>query len=77
MAWIGLALVAALLYKRRPKVLLLFEVPTILALLIIAGLYDIQIFAFVILPAVLVGVIINHKRILYIVLEYWPRLFSA
>ena len=75
LAWIGLVVIAAILYKRKPKVLLLFEVPTALALLAVAGLYDVQIFALVIMPAVLLGVIINYKRVLYIVFEYWPKLF--
>jgi len=76
LAWIGLAVIAAVLYKRKPKVLLLIEVPSILALLIIAGLYDLKIFAFVMVPATLAGVILNRKRVIYGVFEYWPKLFS-
>ncbi len=76
LGWIGLALIAALLYKRKPKVLLLFGVPSVMALLILAALYDFKIFAFVIVPAMVAGIIINHKRVLYLVFEYWPRVFS-
>lgn len=76
LGWIGLALIAALLYKRKPKILLLFEVPGVMVLLIIAALYDFKIFTFVIVPAMVAGIIINHKRVLYLVFEYWPRVFS-
>ena len=44
LAWIGMAAIVAVLYKRKPKILLLFEVPTIVALLVIAGVYNLQIF---------------------------------
>ena len=76
LAWIGLALIAAVLYNRKPKILLLLAAPSVVALLIIAGLYDLKIFTFVIVPALVVGIIMNHKRILYLVFEYWPRVFS-
>jgi len=76
LAWVGLALIAAVLYNRKPKILLLLAAPSVVALLIIAGLYDLKIFTFVIVPALVVGIIMNHKRILYLVFEYWPRVFS-
>ena len=75
LGWIGLAVIAVVLYKRKPKVLIIIEVPSVVALLIIAGLYDVKIFAFVIVPVTLAGLIINHKRVLYMVFEYWPRVF--
>ena len=76
LGWIGLALAAAIVYKRKPKILILFEVPSVIALLVITGLYDLKIFALVILPAMVAGVIFNHKRVLYLIFEYWPKVFS-
>ncbi len=76
LGWIGLALLAIVLYKRKPKILFLFEIPSILALIVIAGIYDLRIFTLIIIPAICAGVIINYKRILYLLFEHIPRTFS-
>ena len=73
---IGLALAAAIVYKRKPKILILIEVPSVIALLVITGLYDLKMFAFVIAPVTLALTIINRKRVLYMIFEYWPKVFS-
>jgi len=76
LGWIALALIVILACKMNPKVLLSFEIPSILALITIAGLYDLKIFAFVVLPAICIGVIIEHKRIRYLLFDYFPKVFS-
>jgi phosphatidylserine synthase len=76
LSWIGLAVIVVLLYKRKPKVLLLFEIPTVVALLVIAGVYNLEIFTLIVAPAMIIGLIINRKRVLYLIFEYWPRVFS-
>ena len=74
--WIGLALMLIVLSKGKAQILILFETAGVIALLIITGLYDLNIFASIIFPTVIVGVLINHKRVLYLVFDYWPRLYS-
>jgi phosphatidylglycerophosphate synthase len=74
--WIGLAVVAIVACKRKPKILFLFEIPTVLALIAIAGLYDFRVFALIALPAICGGLVINYKRIRYLLFEYIPNTFS-
>ena len=76
LSWIALALIVIFAYERKPKVLLSFEIPSILALIVIAGLYDLKKFAFLVLPALCIGVIIGHKRIRYLLFDYFPKVFS-
>jgi len=76
LAWIGLALIAIVLYKRKLKVLFTIEISSVLALIAIAGLYDFKLFISILLPVILAGTIINHKRVLYLVFEYIPKTFS-
>jgi len=74
--WIGLVLIAAVLSRRNLKVLIVAEVTTVIALLVITLLYDPLIFGIIIAPVMAAGIIINHKRLLYILFDYWPSLFS-
>jgi len=76
LAWIGLALIAIVLYKRKLKVLFTIEISSVLASIAIAGLYDFKLFISIILPVILAGTIINHNRVLYLVFEYIPKTFS-
>jgi len=75
LGWIALASITIILYRRKPKILFLFEIPSILALIAIAGIYNSEIFALIILPAICAAVIINRRRVLYLVFEYIPRSF--
>jgi len=75
LGWIILALVVITLQKRKAKVLFFFEIPSILALIAITGIYDSKTFFLIILPAICAAVIINRRRILYIVFEYIPKSF--
>jgi len=77
LTWVGLALMAVIVSKRAPKVLLMFEIPSVLAILTITGLYDFKIFVSIIVPVFFAGVIINYKRVLYLVFEHFPRVFSG
>jgi len=76
LGWIGLALMAIVLSKGRAQILILFETAGVIGLLIITGLYNLKIFSLIIAPAVIAGVLINYKRVLYLVFDYWPRLYS-
>ncbi len=76
LAWIALAIIAIVTYKRTPKILLLFEVPSVVTLLAITGIYSLEIFTLVIAPAMIMGLIISRKRVLYLIFEYWPKIFS-
>ena len=76
LGWIGLALMAIVLSKGRAQILILFETAGVIALLIITGLYNLKIFALIIAPTVIAGVLINYKRVLYLVFDYWPKLYS-
>lgn len=46
-----------------------------IALLIIALLYNIQVFVFIVVPSMATGLIINRRRVIYLVFDYWPELF--
>jgi len=74
--WIGLALAAIVLSKGRAQILITFETAGVIALLIITGLYNLKIFTLIIAPTVIAGVLINYKRVVYLVFDYWPRLYS-
>jgi len=76
LGWIGLAIMAIVLSKGRAQILILFETAGVIGLLIITGLYNLKIFALIIAPTVIAGVLINYKRVLYLVFDYWPRLYS-
>jgi hypothetical protein len=76
LGWIGLALAAIVLSKGKAQILIAFETAGVIALLIVTGLYDLRIFAFVIFPTVIAGVLVNYKRVLYLVFDYWPKLYS-
>jgi len=76
LVWVGLATTAIAVYKGKRKILILFEVPTILALVAISAIYDLISFALLIVPAMATGTIIEWKRIRNIVTEEWPRDFS-
>jgi len=76
LGWIGLALMVIVLSKGKAQILILFETAGVIALLIITGLYNLKIFALIIAPTVIAGVMINHKRVLYLVFDYWPKLYS-
>ena len=74
--WIGLAVVAIVACKRKPKILFLFEIPTVLALIISAGLYDLGLFLLIVVPAICGGLVINYKRVRYLLFEHIPNTFS-
>lgn len=76
LGWIGLVLIAAILYKKNPKVLVISEVITVITLLVIILLHDPLVFGLIVAPAMAGGIIINRRRVLYLVFNYWPSLFS-
>jgi phosphatidylglycerophosphate synthase len=75
LGWITLAFITIALYKGKAKILYLFEIPSILALIALAGIYDLGIFALVILPAICAATILNRRRILYLIFKYIPNAF--
>ena len=74
--WIGLVLVATIVSRRSPKVLVPAEVVTVIALLVITLLHDPLVFGVVIAPAMAGGIIVNRRRVLYLIFDYWPSMFS-
>jgi len=68
LSWIVLALVSAFIWKFKAKVLNLFEIPTILTLFAVAGIYDSKLFLLVIVPTTLAGVVFNWNRMWYVLL---------
>ena len=76
LGWIGLVLIAYILSKGNLRVQAISEVTTVIALLVITLLYDPLIFGIIIAPVMVAGIIINRRRVLYLVFDYWPSLFS-
>jgi phosphatidylglycerophosphate synthase len=75
LGWIGLVIIAVIISGRNLKVLVISEVITVIALLIIALLYAPLIFGILIAPAMAVGIIVNRRRVLYLLFDYWPSIF--
>jgi len=75
LGWIGLVIIAVIISRRNLKVLVISEVITVIALLIIALLYAPLIFGILIAPAMAVGIIVNRRRVLYLLFDYWPSIF--
>ena len=76
LGWIGLVIIAVILSNRSLKVLVVSEVITVIALLVVALLYNPQVFWTIVAPAMAVGLFINRRRVLYLIFDYWPSLFS-
>lgn len=76
LGWMGFALTAVALSRRNLKILVLIEVTSILALFAVAGLYDLEMFVLIIVPATAIGTFMNRKRVLYLIFEYWPKVIS-
>jgi phosphatidylglycerophosphate synthase len=76
LGWIALVLIAFFLFKRDHRVLAISVVPTEIALLVIACIYNTLIFMIVIAPAMTIGIIANRRRVRYLIFEYCPSLFS-
>jgi len=75
LAWIGLAVISAFVWKLQAKALTLFEIPTILALFAIAAINDLRLFILIIVPTTLAGVIFNWHRMWYVLRVKIPRDF--
>ena len=76
LGWIGSVLIATILSRRNLGVLVISEVTTVIALLVITLLYDPLLFGVIIAPAMAGGIIVNRRRVLYLVFDYWPSMFS-
>jgi len=76
LGWIGLVLIAYILSKRDLRVQVISEVTTVIALLVIALLYDPLVFGLIIAPTMTAGIIANRRRVLYLIFDYWPSIFS-
>ena len=75
LGWITMVLVATALSRKSPRILVLSEVPTVIALLIISLLYNMQVFALIVMPAMIVGIVVNRHRVMYLLFDYWPGMF--
>ncbi len=76
LGWIGLVIISVLLSRMSLKVLVVSEVITVIALLLVSLFYDSQVFWLLIAPAGAAGLFINRRRVLYLIFDYWPSLFS-
>ena len=76
LTWIGLAVIVSIVLRMKVKVLASFEVSSILGILTIAGIYDLRLFGFVIMPAIFVGMIVNRDRLRYVLFDKIPNAFS-
>jgi len=76
LGWIGLVLIAIILSKRDLRVLVISEIITVIALLVIALLCAPLVFGLIVAPAMTGGIIINRRRVLYLLFDYWPSMFS-
>jgi phosphatidylglycerophosphate synthase len=76
LGWIGFVLIAYILSKRNLRVQVISEVTTVIALLVITILYHPLVFALIIAPAMTAGIIVNRRRVLYLIFDYWPSMFS-
>lgn len=75
--WIILVLVACALTRRDLKIIIPSEIISVIAMLVITLIYNPRIFGIVIVPVMAAGLIINRRRVLYLIFEYWPRLYSG
>ncbi len=62
--------------QRDVRVQAISEVTTVIALLVIALLYDPLVFGLIIAPAMTAGILVNRRRVLYLIFNYWPSIFS-
>ena len=76
LGWIGSVLIVYILSRRNLRVLVISEVTTVIALLVITLLYDPLVFGVIIAPAMAGGIIVNRRRVLYLIFDYWPSMFS-
>ncbi len=76
LGWVSLALIAAILSKRDLRVLVFSEVATVIALLVIALLYHPLVFWLIIVPSMTGGIFVNRRRVLYLIFDHWPAIFS-
>lgn len=77
LGWIGLVVISALLSRMSLRVLVVSEVITVITLLLVSLFYDSQVFWLFIVPAGAAGLFINRRRVLYLIFDYWPSLFSS
>jgi hypothetical protein len=75
LGWIGLVLIANILSKRNLRVQVVSEVTMVIALLVIILLYHPLVFGLIIAPAITAGIIVNRRRVLYLIFDYWPSMF--
>ena len=76
LGWIGFVLIATIVSGRNLKVIVNSEVITVIGVLFIALLYSPLIFGVIIAPVMAFGIFINRRRVLYLVFDYWPSMFS-
>lgn len=76
LGWIGLVLVAYVLSRRDLRVQVMAEAITVIALLVIALLYDSTIFWLIIVPVMSLGILISRRRLMFLLFHYWPTKFT-
>ena len=75
LGWIVLVLAAAAFTKKDKRVLIFSEVVTVISLLVITLIYNTGFFFYLIAPVIAAGLIVNRRRVLFLVFQYWPSLY--
>lgn len=75
LGWIGLVIIAVIVSRRNLKVMVISEVITVIALLIVSLLYSPLIFSIIIVPVMTAVIVINWRRVRYLVFDHWPSMF--
>ena len=76
LGWISIAIASVIIWKFNPRVMILIEIPTILVLFAVAGVYDLQMFMLLIIPVTLLAVILNWQRVWHIIRVKIPSYFT-
>jgi len=76
LGWIGLVVIAIFVTGKNMKIIVASEIITVIGVLVIALLHSPLLFGVVIAPAGACGLFINRRRVLYLIFNYWPSMFS-
>ena len=76
LGWIGLVVIAIFITGKNMKIIVAAEIITVIGVLVIALLHSPLLFGVVIIPAGVCGLFINRRRVLYLIFNYWPSMFS-
>ncbi len=76
LGWIALAGIIVVISRFQPRVMILVEIPTILALFALAGIYNLNLFLLAVVPVTLLAIAVNRERMWYVITVKIPSYFS-